>query len=54
MLGGKKEQDTCAGTVPQEKLTVPVKSPAGVSVMVKVPELPDLMGEEWLTENNAL
>ena len=43
ILGGANEQDTCAGSFPQEKVTVPVKSPAGVRVMVNLPELPDLI-----------
>jgi hypothetical protein len=38
--GGAKLQETFTGSVPQEKLTVPVYPPMGVKVMVSVPELP--------------
>ena len=39
-LGGAKRQDTCAGSVPQEKLMVPMYPPVGVMVMTSCPELP--------------
>ena len=38
--GGAKVQVTCAGSVPQENVTVPVYPPVGVNVIANVPELP--------------
>lgn len=43
MLAGAKLHETLAGNVPQEKPTVPVYPPLGVSVMVKVPDCPATM-----------
>lgn len=42
-LAGAKLQVMCAGSVPQEKLMVPVYPPTGVMVRTSVPELPDLI-----------
>jgi uncharacterized membrane protein len=41
--GGAKEQVTCAGSVPQENVTVPVYPPVGVRVIASVPVLPLVM-----------